>query len=148
MGDRLADGGLEIGEVDRLGEKVERAPVHRGADVGHVAVSRHDDGREPGRLVLQLREQGQPVHARHVEVGHDHVVIAVLGEEVQSLDTVAREAEGNRAVLDLTAKLLPNEIFEIGLVVDDEDFRRHEGPSASSRRRPISPRSTGKSMAW
>ena len=146
MGDRLADGRLEIGEIDRLGEKVESAAVHRGADVGHVAVSRHDDGREPGRLVLQPREQGQPIHPRHVDVGHDHVEVAVLGEEGQRLDAVAREAEGDRAVLDLTAKLLPDEILEIGLVVDDEDFRGHAAPIASSSRRPISPRNTGKSI--
>ena len=146
MRDRLADGRLEIGEVDRLRQEVERAPVHRRADIRHVAVSRDDHGREPGRLLLQLGEQGEPVHARHVDVGDDHVEIAVFGEKGQRLHAVAREAENDRAVLDLTAKLLPHQVFEIGLVVDDEDFRRHGEPVAASSRRPISPRNSGKSI--
>ena len=144
--DGLADGRLEVSEIDRLRQKVESAAVHRGADIGHVAVSRDDDGREPGRLILQPGEQGQPIHPRHVDVGHDHVEVAVLGKEGQRLDAVAREAERDRAVLDLTAKLLPDEVLKIRFVVDNEDFRGHEAPSASSRRRPISLRSTGKSI--
>ena len=70
----------------------------------------------------------------------------LLGEEGQRLHAVAREAESDRTVLDLTAELLPDQVFEIGLVVDDEDFRRHWGPVAASSRRPISPRSSGKSI--
>ena len=34
----LGDRHLEIGEVDRLGEKIERAAIHRGADIGHILV--------------------------------------------------------------------------------------------------------------
>ena len=146
MGDRLAHGGLEVGEVDRLGQEVEGAAVHRGADIGHVAVGRDDHGREPGRFVLQLGEQGQPIHARHVDVGHDHVEVAVFGQEGQRLDAVAGEAERNRPVLDLAAELLPDQVLEIGLVVDDEDFRRHRRSVAASSRRPISPRNSGKSI--
>ena len=146
MGDRLAQRGLEVGEIDRLGEEVEGAAVHRRADIGHVAVGRNDHGREPGRFVLHLGEQGQPVHPWHVDVGDDHVEVAVLGEEGQRLDTVAGEAESNRPVLDLAAEFLPYQVFEIGLVVDDEDFRRHWGPVAASSRRPISPRNSGKSI--
>ncbi len=146
MGDRLSDGRLEVGEIDRLGEEVERAPVHRSADVRHVAISRDDHGRKPGRLVLQLGEQGESIHARHVDVGDDHIEIGVLGEEGQRLHAVAREPESNRAVLDLAAELLRDQVFEIGLVVDDEDFRHHSGPVAASSRRPISPRNSGKSI--
>ena len=91
-------------------------------------------------------EEGESVHARHVDVGHDHVEVRILGEEGQRFLPVAREAEGDRALLDLTAKLLPDEVFEIGLVVDDEDFRSHGGPIAASSRRPISPRNSGKSI--
>ena len=43
MPQRLGDRRLEVGEVDRLGEEIEGAAVHRGADVGHVAVGRDDD---------------------------------------------------------------------------------------------------------
>ena len=146
MSDRSADRGLEVGEVDRLGEEVEGAAVHRGADIGHVAVSRDNHGREAGGFILQLGEQGQPIHAGHVDVGHDHVEVAVFGEEGQRLDAVAGEAESNRPVLDLAAELLPDQILEIGLVIDDENLRRHWRSVAASSRRPISPRNSGKSI--
>src|SRR5713101_3726158 len=35
MTDGLVDGHFEIAEIDRLGQKIERAAVHRGADVAH-----------------------------------------------------------------------------------------------------------------
>ena len=146
MGDRLADRGLEVGKVNRLGQEVERAPVHGGADIGHVAVGRDDHGRKLRRLFLQLGEQRQSVHARHVDVGDDHVEIALLGEHGQGLHAIAREPEFDRTLFDLTAEPLPDQVFEVGLVVDDKDLRGHEGLAAASSRRPISPRSSGKSI--
>ena len=50
----LGYGRFEIGEVDRLGNKVERAAVHSGPDVRHVAVGRHDHGREVLVAFLEL----------------------------------------------------------------------------------------------
>ena len=44
MADGLVDGCFEIVEIDRLGQEVERAAVHRGADIAHVAVGGDDDG--------------------------------------------------------------------------------------------------------
>jgi hypothetical protein len=63
-----------------------------------------------------------------------------------SASTPSREAEGDRPVLDLATEFLRDEVFQIWLVVNDEDVRRHEAPVASSSRRPISPRNSGKSM--
>ena len=46
MPNGLGDRRLEIKKIDRLGQEIERAAVHRGADIGHVAIGRDDDGRD------------------------------------------------------------------------------------------------------
>ena len=73
MRERLSDGGFEIGEIDRLGHEIERPAVHRGADIGHVAIGRDDDGRERVVGLLDFLQQGQTVHPRHVDVAEHHV---------------------------------------------------------------------------
>ncbi|MCY1241822.1 hypothetical protein D9M72_547440 [compost metagenome] len=42
MVDGLANRRLQIGKIDRLRYKVVGAAVHRGADIGHVAVGGND----------------------------------------------------------------------------------------------------------
>ena len=122
MRNRLGDGHFEIREVDWLRQKIEGSAVHRGADVGHVAVGGNDNGRELRRLVLKPRKQGQPVHARHVDVGDDHVVIPVFLQEGERLHAVARKPERHRAFPDLAAELLRDQILQVWLVVDNQDF--------------------------
>src|SRR5580692_8326649 len=36
--DGLGDGHFEVAEIDRFGQEIERAAVHRRADVAHVAI--------------------------------------------------------------------------------------------------------------
>ena len=71
-----------------------------------------------------------------------------VGEQSQGLDAIAREPECDRTLFDLTAEPLPDQVFKVGLVVDDKDFRGHEGLAAASSLRPISPRSSGKSIGF
>ena len=61
----------------------------------------------------------------------------------QRLHPVAGEQEADVAVADLPAELLQDQRFEVRLVVDDEDARRH---AASPSRVSISPRSAAKSI--
>ena len=93
MADRLFNRGLEIGEVDRLRQEIEGPAIHRGADIGHVAIGRDDHGRDFFLRLLQLGEQRQTVHARHVDVGEHEVDIAFSASARQSLDAVVREQE-------------------------------------------------------
>src|ERR1700722_12035955 len=44
MGDCLAERGLEVGDVNWLGQEVERAPANGRADIGHVAIGGDDHG--------------------------------------------------------------------------------------------------------
>ena len=46
--------GFEVRKIDRLGQEIERAAVHRGADIAHIAVSGNDNGRDGFRGLPQL----------------------------------------------------------------------------------------------
>ena len=83
----------EIAKIDRLGHKIERAAIHRGADVGHVAIGRHDDGRDLVLALLQLLQQRQPVHPRHIDVADDEVDVVIGLERRQRFDAIVGEQE-------------------------------------------------------
>ena len=143
MADGLVDGHFEIAEIDRLGQEIERAAVHRGADVAHVAIGRDDDGRFLVLGLLQLLQQRQAVHPGHVDVGHHHVDMRMVLDRLQRLDAVMGEHERHRAVANLPAEFLQHQRLEIGLVIDDEDGCGHAAcPSLVS----ISWRSSAKSI--
>ena len=78
MAEGLVDGDFKVGEVYRLGQEIECATVHRGSDIGHVAIGREDDSESLYRLLVELLKQRQAVHPRHVDVAHHHLDIGVL----------------------------------------------------------------------
>ena len=83
--------------------------------------------------LLQLLQQRQAVHARHVDVAHHHVDVAVGVEHGQRLQPVTGEQEAQRAVADLAAEFLDDQRLEVGLVVDHEDRGGHAAsPSRAS----------------
>ena len=55
----LAKRRFKVGEVDRLGQKIEGAAIHGGADIAHIAVGRNDDGRNLLFAFLQSLQKGQ-----------------------------------------------------------------------------------------
>ena len=122
MPEGLVDCGLEVVEVDRLGHEVERAPVHRGADVVHVAVGGDHHRPDLGIHLAERVEERKAVEPRHVDVGEDHLELGVLREPLQGLEPVLGERELELAAPDAAAELLADEDLEIGLVVHDEDF--------------------------
>ena len=136
VSNRLGDGRLQIKEVDRLGHEVKRAAVHSGTDIGHIAVGRNDDSRHTFLALLQLLQQRQPIHPRHIDVGDDQVDTAVRLERRQRFDAIAREHEADRSVPDLTPELLQDERLHVRLVVDHKYMRamRHVRPAFRSHR--------------
>jgi hypothetical protein len=66
--DGLLDRQFEIGEINWLGQEVERATIHRDADIAHVAIGGDNDGRFLVVSFLQLLQQREAVHPRHVDV--------------------------------------------------------------------------------
>ncbi len=93
IGKGAGEGQRQIVEVDRLGDEVEGAAVHRRADVLHVAVGGDDDGPQQRRALLQSGEQRQTVHARHVDVRQDDVDAGIGIDQRQRLLAVASEQE-------------------------------------------------------
>jgi hypothetical protein len=107
--DSFVNGRFEIAKIDRLGKKIERAAVHRGADIAHVAVGRNDDGRFLVFGLLQFLQQHQAIHPRHVDVGHHHIDMWVLLDRLQRLNPVMGEHESHHAVANLLAEFLQDE---------------------------------------
>ena len=141
----LVDGRFEIGEVDRLGQEVEGAAVHRGADIGHVAVGGDDDRGQVLLALLQPAEQRQPVHPRHVDVADDHVDLGIVSQHSQRVHAVLGKDEAELAIADLPPEALDNQQFQIRLIVDDENARSHPLLVASATTRDTSCFSCGKS---
>ena len=73
--------------------------------------------------LLQLLQQRQPVHPRHIDVG-DHQIDVTIGlESSQGFDAVVGEQEADRAITDLMPKLLQDESLQVRLVVNDGSAR-------------------------
>jgi hypothetical protein len=51
---RLADRDLKVAQVHRFGDEIKRAPIHRSSQIGHVAISRDNDGPHGGLPLAQL----------------------------------------------------------------------------------------------
>ena len=119
---RLVDRDAQVREVDGLGDEVERPAIHRGTDVLHVSVRGHDDGADVRIHARNLFQERQSVHARHVDVGKDHVDVTVLGEHLERFDAIVGECQLEPAGPDIAAKPLPHQVFEVRLVVDDQDL--------------------------
>ncbi len=123
--ERLAHGDLKVDEIDRLGDEVEGAAVHRGAQIGHVAIGRDDDCAHLVVLLAQPRKKGQTVHHRHVDVEHHQIDVRLSGEHLERFRAVPREARSKLALANLPAEAMGQLQLEIGLVVDDQDADGH-----------------------
>ena len=120
-------GDPEVLKVEWLGDEVERAPVHGSADVLHVAVGRDDHRPDVGVHLGYLLEQGEAVHAGHVDVGDHHVDVVLALEPLEGLHPVGGEDELIVAGPDVAAHPLQHQHFDVGLVVDHEDLVRVVG---------------------
>ena len=119
MPNGLGDRRFQVKEIDRLGHEVKGAAIHRGADVGHVAIGRNDDGRYALLTLLELLQERQPVHPRHIDVGDDQIDGAVRFQRRQCFNTVVREQEIDCSVPNLVPELLQDESLQVRLVVND-----------------------------
>ena len=98
-----------------------------------------DLGASLGRFITHYRAQyffqeGQPVHAGHVDVGqHQHDFVAVL-QLPQGFLAVCGEHEFIGAALDLFSESLENEHLQIRLIVDHHDLEHvHADPACPDR---------------
>ena len=69
--DDLVEQDLQALEIDRLGQVVVGAFLHRFDGGLDRALRRQQQRRHVGALLLQRAQQGEPVHARHHQIGDD-----------------------------------------------------------------------------
>ncbi len=89
----LLEDDLQLLDVDRLAEVVLGAELHRLDRRLDRAVGGHDDDHRLRAHLLDLREQLDPVHARHAQVGEDDVGVVLLERAAARR---ARRAPGRR----------------------------------------------------
>ena len=119
---RPFNGDLQVREVNRLGDEIERTAIHRGADVLHIAIGGNNHRANVGVDLGNLLEQRQPVHLRHIDVREDHVDFVVFVQTVERFQTVVSKDELVLAAPDTAPHALQHERLEVRLVVNDEDF--------------------------
>src|SRR5262249_55535149 len=114
-------------KIDRLREKrlsptFKRALLGFGIAIGGDHYHRHI---RAGRL--SKREKFKPPHARHVDVRQDQNEREVfrLGNSVQRSSCVKRELHAEPASSKIAAELLPEQNFNVRLIVDDQDQQSH-----------------------
>ncbi len=122
MPNGLGDRRFEIAEIDRLGQEIERAAVHRGADIGHVAISRDDDGRELFLALLQLLQSESP-SIRGMLMSVTTISMSRLAFSVAKASTPSR---ANRKLTSPSRIWCRNfcrtRALQIRLVVNNQDF--------------------------
>ena len=126
-GQAPADDDLQLLDVERLDDVVERPGLEGLDGLGDAAVGRDQDDREVGPVFPGVAEDVHAVGPGHLDVGHDQVDLFLL----QDL-----EAPGGReGGLDRVAFLLEDDreqVEEALFVVDDQD--RFHGLNLTRRR--------------
>jgi hypothetical protein len=150
--ERLLDRDFEIVEIDRLGDEIECAAVHRGTDIRHVAIGRDDDCARRRLASPQLSEQCQPIHDRHVDVEQQQLDVGLIRQLRERLLAMIGKAEIEFTGADLVAKPLADQHLKIRFVIDGENLGCvHYGhvPEGSCRNCSLSrSKSTGLVMNW
>jgi hypothetical protein len=119
-GEGLLDDALELDEVERLGDVVERAVFER-LDRGLDGAVRGDEDEREARLVgLDPAQQAHAVDHRHLEVA-DHEVEQLVLELRDRRGPVLRGVDLVAHALEVGRQHLPDG----RLVVDDQDAPAH-----------------------
>ena len=128
--ERARDQEQEVVRIDRLGQKVEGAFLHRGHGVLDATVGGHHDDGRCGVLLLGGPQHAEPVPARQPEV-RQHDRRRRLGEQPDGLRLVAGLGHG----VPLTLQGVPQHRAERVLVLDDQDEGgcRQDGNGRSGR---------------
>jgi hypothetical protein len=122
--ERLLDGGDDRRALERLGDEVVGAELHRGDRVLDGAVGGHHQDLDLGRDRLRGLEQVLAGHAGHAQVG-DHHLHRVQAQHLERLLPGAGDAH----VHVLLGQHLLQGVEDAGLVVDDE----HGGEDSAGR---------------
>ena len=106
----------EVIGIDRLGEKIERAFLHRRDRILDAAVRRHHDDRDVGVEFLRGAQDAKAVAFRQAQVREDDR--RALLEHAHSLRLIARFEHG----MALALQRMPKHRTQRVLVFDDENL--------------------------
>ena len=117
LGQRAADHGDELVQIERLRQIFVGAPLGRG-DRGHEGVLRaHHDDRQIGPQLLHARNEIEGVLVGHQHVGDDEIALALADPAPQR----GRVAGGARRVAGAGQRLVEHGA-DRGVVVGDENI--------------------------
>ena len=119
---RLGDDRLELPVIERLGEEIEGARLHRLDRAVDPAMGSDHDHRHVGVPRDDLAQEGQAVHARHDQVGHNHIRAVAL-QSGDGLLPVPTDGHLVPFALQRGREDFPETL----LVVHDEDAIGHRG---------------------
>ena len=115
---RLFNCEFEIIEINWLGNKIERSPVHGRADVAHVAVGRYHDRADNRINCRQSGQQRKAIHTGHINVAQHDVDIGLLFQHSQGFLPVVNKNEFIRISLDLGPKPLFEKRCQVNFIIN------------------------------
>ena len=108
--ERARDQQLQVVEVHRLGEEVERAFLHREHGVLDAAVGRHHDDRQIRIEIFGRAQHAEAIASGEPEIGQHQVGTRVV-QAGQSFGLVAGLDDGVPLLLERGAKHRPQRVF-------------------------------------
>ncbi len=126
--DAVADRQQQPLHIDRLLQKIERPELRRVDRGGDRSVPRYDDDGKTGMKLLELSENLETVHTRHLDV-EQHDVDALARGEIQGGRAVRRGEGLELLVREQPLERAPDTLF----VVDDQNpFAHFDAPPVST----------------
>src|SRR6185312_1286836 len=121
---------LQMIEIDRLGDELDGAEFVGTAAPLVVAIGRDHHHRQLRPALLHLPQQGQPVHAGHIDVGQNHQKFGLDRplEAIERLFAGAGEMQHISSIARLAAKTLAEHVGDVGLVIDHKNTHTHKAP--------------------
>ena len=97
----------QVIKIDGFCGKVKGTVIHSRTDITHVAISRHHDALHCGIVhLVNLGEQCQTVHLRHVDVREDNINVFLSQQHRQGFQTIMGEKELVFAFANLSSEVL------------------------------------------
>ena len=120
---------LQLREIHRLGHELAGATLQRRLHPFGVAIGGDHEYRQVGPPLLHLRQQVEPAHAGHVDVGdqQDDLLADAAVELVQRRLAGQGEVEQVKPLAHLAAELLAEQHLDIRFVVDHQHSDGHAG---------------------
>src|SRR6266446_6825332 len=123
---------LEQIEIDRLADEPRSAKFAGASPPLVVAIGGHHHDLEIREPLLDLAQQLQAVHPRHVNVreNRDQCGLDLASEAIQRLSARGGEMHDVGALAGLAPKALAKEISDIRLIIHNQDAHAHDAASA------------------